>query len=322
MRRILLALFTCIGLVAGTLGMSVAPLAAAGPIPVDLSVEVKPSPAEVSPPGGIVVYEIIVRTSFADLTGTNFTTLPVDLTDSSLRGSYVASSSRLPSGCTAPADGTADPVITCDLNVAPGGSQAVWVALRTQPVVGTVQTKAEVSFDPSALSTVAESNPANNTRTEVTPVINNPNQSSALLHEGESMQFKDHVVTVLKSKNGVIVTLRDAPATGAACGSTMCDDGLHIGFAHNDHYEGEVRVDTNFGKGEPCRAISNPSCGDGLYIRKTVSMTPTKLLPCSTAPQPCHESSYKLNGDLHRVVLMESEDPDLLPPGSLPNIAG
>src|SRR5207237_603051 len=74
-------------------------------------------------------------------------------------------------------------------------------------------------------------------------------------------------------------------------------------------------IDVDFGPGDPCRGLGNENCHP-LFFRKG-ALAPTQPLPvCGTqgADDPCQETVYKSGTEFHFVVVMQTDDPDLLTP--------
>ncbi|HVL33724.1 MAG TPA: hypothetical protein VM600_09125 [Actinomycetota bacterium] len=271
----------------------------------DLGVDVVSDPASVSPAGGIVLYRI-------EVTNDGPIIAPADVTDATSGGTYVASASQIPSECTEPADGTVDPVVTCSFGpIAPGTGVELAVAIRTPAAEGSVSNTATVAVPPSAVG-VVDQNPANDTSSVTTPVVNDPNQSSALLKQGESLAFQNHVLTARATDKGVIASLSVAPASGT-CGTSPCGEGLSVGFSTDPRYQGDMGLLVDFGKGNPCRGIgSGARCAD-LYVKK--DGVATLLQSCGIGvPLPCVESVAKSKPNLQWTIRLRSEDPEFVPP--------
>jgi hypothetical protein len=254
-----------------------------------------------------VLYRVIVRNLGPSVA-------PVTATDSTSGGTYVAGSSTLPAGCSAPADGTVNPVISCNFGVQLAGwSAQLSVAIRTPAAAGTVTNTASVEVPPSSLG-VIDDNPSNDTASVATPVTNDVAGSAALLQVGETMAFQAHRLTVRSAAKGVIATMRVAPANGDMCGTSPCDTGLHVGFDTDPQYQGQLGLWLDFGKGNPCRGIGSGSDCAALFMRKdgVVTRVPT----CAAAPSasPCIEETSKDGPVIRWLVRLGSEDPDFVPP--------
>lgn len=312
MRRLLLSFLAASAAIAGLVGVQPVPAGAEGA--VDLSARVTAAPTVVSPVGGRVVYSVVFKNEGA-------VAVLADLEDATSGGSFLASGSTIPAGCTTPADGAANPVITCQRLLDPAQEVRLLVAILTPTTTSTVTNTAEAGLAPLQLGIDAA--PTNNTDSEATSVFNDPNSSASYLEEGDSLTFKTHKVTVRKSETGVIVRLADTLGGGRTCGNTLCADGLLIDFPLNDVYSAsDIEVDLNFGKGEACRSTNNAACGDAIYYVGPNGGAPQQVPACTSAPAaaptpvPCVRSMYKTSGgQLHIVVGMDSEDPELLPQG-------
>lgn len=314
MRRLFLSLLAASAAIASLVGVNTGTAGAEGI--VDLSADVTSAPTVVSPVGGRVVYSVVFRNEGA-------TSVLADLEDATTGGTYLASGSTIPTGCDGPADGAADPVVTCtNLLLAPAQEVRLYVAILTPTVTSTVVNTAEAALSPVPAPLI-DAVPTNNSDTVTTQVKNDPATSSSYLRQGDSLTFKTHTVTVRKSDTGVIVRLADAFGAGRTCGDALCADGLLIDFPLNDVYSAsDIEVDLNFGKGASCRSISNASCVDALYYVGPDGGAPELVPACTSAPAdaptpvPCVRSMYKSPaGQLHIVVGMDSEDPELLPQG-------
>lgn len=316
MRRLLITLSLAGSLVAASLGFASSPLRAehVAPTGVDLAASVSHSPNEVSPVGGIVVY---TATASNNSTVDPQVPLPARLVDVTDNGTLDLAGSKNLELCSF--DQLENPTITCDVELAFGEAFTIRVAIRTKAEPGTVTNTATVGFTPGAAHDFVDDDHSNDTASQTTQVFDDPNQSSALLHEGESMTFDGHVLTVRTAPHGVIVTMKTAPFNGDTCGATLCDEGLTVDFDTDPYYQGTVGLDTNFGKGAPCRSITNPDCVNELYAAKGTGAerTVTLIPSCATSPSssPCIEDEYKDTGaQLHQVLFMRSEDPDIKTP--------
>lgn len=316
MRRLLLSIVAALAaLTAALSGIGPAPAGAEGV--TDLSASVTGAPAAVSPVGGRVVYKV-------EFTNNGPTIVFADLRDETANGTFLAQGSTIPAGCSTPANGAANPVITCTtLAMNPGQRVTFYVAILTPTTTTTVTNTANAALSPIPVQPI-DGNSADNTDTASTPVFNDPDSSASYVRQGETLTYKTHAVTVRKSTTGVIVKLSTAPADGRSCGAgALCADGLRIEFPLNDIYTAsDVQVDLNFGKGEACRSITNSTCTDSLYYVGPSGGSPVLVANCTSAPAaepfpvPCVRSMYKSpSGQLHIVAGIDSDDPDLLPQG-------
>lgn len=281
--------------------------AVAAPI-ADAGVTNSSTPSTVSPPGGIAIYRVTV-------TNHGPAVAPVEVVDSTSGGTFVASSSQIPSGCTAPTDQSADPVVSCRFDaMLPGSTRQVVVAIRTPFTAGSVTNTATVSVPPTALG-ILDDNQANDTAATVTPVISDPNVSSALLLDGETLSFQNHDLTVRDSNNGVIASLSEAPPAGDMCGTVLCGSGLHVGFDADPYYQGSLGLTLRFPKDSThCHGLGDDSDCDALFIRKNSVVNRVPYCATSPAADPCVESTFKDGPAIRWVVRLTSVDPDFILP--------
>lgn len=287
---------------------------AGGLVPLaDLSSSTEGSPDAVSPVGGYVYYSVTFTNSGAPV--------PAELRNATTGGgTFDAGLSDIPGGCTAPATGTKDPVIVCDAALF-AGTIALEVAIKTPSSSTNIVSSSTAMVDPDAVTDVVDSDPANNASSDTTPVFNDPNGSSALVREGESLAFKTHKVAVRNGANGIVISLADALGEGDRCGNTLCGNGLHLGYGSDPDRQGNVIVELRFTT-DPCKGFGADKC-TAIYERKFDAagnkMAPRAVGPCvgaSYAPT-CIESITKDGSNFVHFVRMVSTDPDLLPPGTL-----
>lgn len=311
-----LSLFLAALLAASILSFGAGSAGALAPTVVDLSTSVTGEPATVSPVGGVVLY----TATFENLSAVPVPAVFSDATDA---GTFVASLSKIPAGCTAPSDGAPNPVISCQAVLQQGLPVVVEVAVRTPSVEGVVANTSTIAVDPTFLDDFVDSNSANDTATVATPVLNDPNSSSALVKEGESLTFGPHIVTVTDAPNGIVIMLADALGGGDTCGKTICGDGLHLDFGTDPDRQGYLQVELNFDT-DPCKGLGADKC-TALYERKfagTLDETITAIPRCSSLPATdtdttCLISVTKVGSNFRHLVRMYSVDPDILPSGTL-----
>jgi uncharacterized repeat protein (TIGR01451 family) len=273
----------------------------------DLAVTATGSPNEVSPVGGGLLHFVTARN---DGPSTTDITLLIDTTGG---GALNLGSSVIPSGCTAPANGTIDPSITCTFTGAESGdSFLVRVALKTSTTPGTQSTTASVSVPEN----VTDPAGGNNTVTLNTSVLNNPNGSFAFVPTGGTLGFGLSTLTASNAPNGVIALLAPAAANGAMSGTVPCDNGLLVDFDPNPDFQGTVTLLLDFGRGNPCRGLGNGSECWKLYMRKLGVVFQVPL--CKDAPDAdvCIEQVRKRSDapNIQWVVRLDSTDPEFLPP--------
>lgn len=305
-----LSLFLAAVLTATLLGLGGATAASTA----DLSTSVKGEPATVSPVGGIVLYTATFQ---------NHGTVPVPavFSDATDAGRFVAALSAIPAGCTAPPDNHPNPVISCEAVLSPGRPFVVEVAVRTPSSPGVVSNTSTIAVDPELVDKIVDGNDTNDTATVATPVLNDPNSSSALVQEEDSLAFGPHVVTVKDAPNGIVIMLANAPGGGDLCGPSLCGDGLHLDFGKDEDRQGTMHVELNFAT-DPCRGLGAEKC-TSVYERKhsgTADETITAVPRCSTttdATATCVIEVTKVGSNFRHLLRMYSEDPDLLPPLSV-----
>lgn len=287
---------------------------AIGAVPVaDLSSSTVGSPDAVSPVGGLVYYAVTFSSSGAPV--------PAELRNTTTGGgTFDAALSEIPAGCTAPATGTQDPVIVCDAALFTG-TISLEVAIKTPASATDIISTSTAMVDPDAVTDVVDSDPSNNASNDTTPVFNDPNSSTALVREGESLSFKTHKATVRNGANGIVISLADALGGGDRCGNTLCGDGLHLGYGEDPDRQGNVIVELRFAT-DPCKGYGADKCTT-VYERKFDAegnkLAPRPLEACvgdSYAPT-CIESIAKNGSKFVHYIRMVSTDPDLLPPGTL-----
>lgn len=287
---------------------------AIGAVPVaDLSSSTVGSPDAVSPVGGLVYYAVTFSHSGV--------AVPAQLRNTTTGGgTFDAALSEIPVGCTAPATGTQDPVIVCDQVLLPG-TIFLEVAIKTPASVTDIVSSSTAMVDPDAVTDIVDPDLSNNASSDTTPVFNDPNNSSALVREGESLTYKTHKVTVRSAANGIVISMADALGEGDRCGNTLCGDGLHLGYGEDDDRKGNVIVELRFAT-DPCKGYGAEKC-TAVYERKFDEngnkLAPQAVEACvgdSYAPT-CIESIAKDGSNFVHYVRMVSTDPDLLPPGTL-----
>jgi uncharacterized repeat protein (TIGR01451 family) len=302
MRRALLAVV--IAALAGVVGLPAVPAHAVLGVQADLAVTAAGTPATVAPPGGNVIY---------DVTATNNGPAPsvvVNFTDTvSGGGTIIAGETSVPAGCT-----VGNATVTCDdLVVISGQPRAFKVVVKTPSSIGNVVNSAHISSDIAGL----DENASNDNAQVSTPVTDNTNGSGSLVLSGQCLAYKDSKICVPQEVRGVIVALTDANLAGADCGGRPCAAGINVGFTQDDEYKAEdpthpLVVDLSFGKGYPCRSLSE-KCAD-IYVRESAGGPTYKLPLClpGNVFTPCEVERHKIGADVHWTINMLSNDPDLL----------
>ena len=320
MRKALLAVLAAGSLLAGLVGM--ASPAQSAELIVDFGVDVVSNPTVVSPPGETVEYRITV-TNYSPISSSAI------VTDTTTNGSLVSA----PAGCSAPAPGTVNPTVTCNVTVAAGASVELDVTIATASTPGVTSNAATVEVQSTVLNPVLDLNQANNTDTADTTVnaADGTGGSSAFLQKNESLRFRGHLLTVLDvygSSGGVSVRLADSVVTaGTQCGTTACnDEGLNVTYNDGERNVdgswqrsgGLVEIDVFFGSQDPCYGKGNPDCFS-LYYRVAPTDTAQPVASCvggmpTEGAGPCIVRVYKEGELFHQVVRMFTNDPDLLEP--------
>jgi len=297
MRSKFLRLGALAGLVAGLVAVPPAFQASASTL-VDLSVQDPPAAATPSPavaPGKGVLNTVTAKNASA-------VSVPADLTiTNSGGGTYQASSSTIPSGCSAPADGTTDPTIICHFTLlAPSQAIPVKVAIHA-PASGTLTDAATIAVPPTAIGFI-DNNSSNNSTSVSTTV--DPNAAAGLLRTGETLGFnqagQNDVVTNVDSAD-IVISLGVAPANGDQCGTSACADGLEV--TPDPNHVGLYQADVSFGKGIACRSVVDPPNCPPIFFRHPGN-PPFAAATCPTSTSfDCEVSRYKLPGaQVHYVV--------------------
>ncbi len=219
-------------------------------------------------------------------------------------------------GCAVPAAGTTNPTISCTATLAPGASKRIRVVIQTPTTApATVTNTATAAVNPGPLQLV-DLNTTNDSSTASTPVSDSTGVGSAgFVQQGGTLSYKRHVLTVRQADLGVVAYLNDVPAAQAAdCGGTPCEEGLRADFDQDPAFVGIVAIDVAFGKSDPCRGLGNPTCHP-LFFRKSPTSPTSPVASCGSqgTNDPCLERVYKNDG-FHYVVVMGTDDPDLLSP--------
>ena len=315
MRRLALSvLVAAAALVAASIVTVTTPAGALGL--VDLSASATANPAlAVSPPGSLVIYTATFKNEGSIEASGVFT-------NTTSNGKLIRASAGAPATCTVPAALTSDPAISCNATLAAGQSFAVRVVIQSPATAGAVITNTSKARATDALyqtvDDVQDLVIANNSKTVTTQVTasNTAAGSAAFVQEGGTLSYKKHVLTVRAADLGVVAYLSDVPAPQTAdCGGTPCNEGLRAEFDQDPSFFGLVAIDVNFGTGDPCRGLGNGSCHP-LFFRKGPLAPTAPILACGSqgADDPCLESTYKGGTEFHFVVVLQTDDPDLLSP--------
>jgi hypothetical protein len=301
MRRVALSILAVAAALTGALA-AVGPSAGAQGL-VDLSATSVSSPAAVSPPGGLVIFTTTFRNEGAVAVAGVFTNTTTGGTILEVDGDDTCS--------------TAGNTVTCRDTLAAGASKVVELIVQTPLTAGsTVTNTSSAAIDPGLIS-VLDLYPENNTSTVVTAVQATTGVgSAAFVPQGGTLAYKKHLLTVRQAELGVVAFLQDTPAvTSLDCGGEACQEGLRVDFDQDPRFAGLVDVDVNFGLSDPCRGLGADKCRPLFYFKPGMP-APAHIDLCgvASADVPCLESTYKANNEFHFVVVMTTDDPDLLTP--------
>lgn len=307
MRRLLLSVLAAVATLSGMLlGTTASPAGAAEvPVVVDVSTTSTANPLKngasvVSPPGALAFYEA---------TFTNSSVIPVTgtFTNTSSAGSVASASAT---GCTPTTSGL---TVSCTASVPANGTVTMRVAVRTPTTAGTITNTSTGKVSDAFVDLIT----SNDTSTITTQVQAPGAGSAGFVPEGGSLTYKKHVLTVRDADLGVVAFLSDTANAGTySCGSAPCKEGLHLDFDQDPRFFGIVAVDVNFGVDDPCRGLGSGAGCYSLYVRKGTALQPTPVPACNATQSngPCLERTYKTGTEFHSVVVMDTNDPDLLTP--------
>ena len=319
---------------ATVVGVLVAALAAVGGAPagallpgvIDVAVSVESKPATVSPPGELVLLEVVVS-------NVGLVALASDVGVDLPAGSAYRDDLSAP-GCQAAGDD-----VTCSVPLlAPGASRTLDVVAHTPPVPSP-----EGGYTTTATVTARDlleplEYRDNNTDTTVT-VVEAPNTAIAagLVEEGESLTLdvgdgRIYTLTVPQGVPGVIVReLAPRSGEGKICGTEPgCGDGFIIKFVE-DHPTFKALDPMNplianltFGYQDPCRGLGG-ACADMYWAPDDSEPVLQRMLNCpgssagtagdgTARPNPCINKRYKLSGVIYFDMRLLSLDPLNVPP--------
>lgn len=323
MRKVLLAVALAGATVAGLVGVA-SPVGALGI--VDLAATSTSDPGTVAPPGALVRYAVTFsNTSDSVLSGTGTGT------NETIGGGLFAALDGDASGCEV--DGTVDPVVTCDLSLAPGETKTFGVIVQTPDTPGELTNTSTASTDPDLLGVIPDVNTANNQQTSVTIVTAPAVGTAAFLRPGDTLTWRNHVMSIkalAPQSVGVVASMEDAiVAPGTACGDDRCStEGLRYGFEggnDGEPYEGRVTIMVDFEGDDPCFGYGAPKCF-ALYYRLPDPLTneiapnapATAVRDCGTAgldiKEPCLRGVLKNGAGFVYEVEANTNDPEIIPP--------
>lgn len=323
MRKVLLAVALAGVTIAGAVGVA-SPAGALGI--VDLAATSASDPGTVAPPGALVRYAVsFSNTPDSLLSGTGTGT------NQTVGGGTFVGLDGDASGCGV--DGTVDPVVTCDLSLAPGETKAFGVIVKTPATAGELTNTSTVSADPDLLGVIPDVNAANNAQTSVTTVTAPAVGTAAFLRPGDTLTWRNHVMSIksLAAQSvGVVASMEDAVvAPGTACGEQQCStEGLRYGFEGGnagEPYEGRVTIMVDFEADDPCYGYGAPKCF-ALYYRLPDPLT-NEIAPNAPAAgvrrcdveglgikEPCLRRVQKIGAGFVYEVEANTNDPEIIPP--------
>lgn len=301
MRRVALSILAVAAALTSALAAVGTPAGAAGLI--DLSATTVSSPEAVSPPGALLISTATFRNEGALAVAGVFTTTTTGGTIVDLLADDTCSAA----GAT----------VTCRDTLAAGATKVVELIVQTPLTAGSAVTATSSAAVDPGLVQVLDLFPANDNSTVVTAVQETTGVgSAAFVPEGGTLAYKQHLLTVRQAELGVVAFLEDTPAvTSLDCGGQPCREGLRVDFDQDPRFAGLVDVDVNFGISDPCRGLGADKCRPLFYLKPDMA-APAPIDLCGVATQhvPCLESTYKTGTEFHFVVVMTTDDPDLLTP--------
>lgn len=316
MRRVLLALLSTMALAGVMVTLPALPASGALIEAFDASVSVTDLVGEISPAGSYGLYEVA-----AEIEG--LTEADGTITTSVTGGAIDAERSDL-AACENQSAGT-----TCDVTIAPGEPTTIRLAVLSDAGATEVVVSSALVLDDDDTLVAVDVDETNNSDAATTPVTAT-GQSSAFVPEGDSLAFQangqTHVLTVTLAEGdggGAIVRMSD-PGT-MDCAGQPCN-GVHIEFEQGGDgqaFEAETEIDST-GDHDPCRGLGEGStCTDVYWRDPTGTKGPTvmtKLSACGFEAdgEPCLQQKYKVDGNIHYVTEMDTDDPDLGLPGIPP----
>lgn len=300
----------------------------------DMTVSLASLPAEVLPPGDLVLIQATVSDTIpAAVAMLGGGTLTVDL---ALGSAY---RDDLSSAACAAVDGD-----TAECTV-PGGGGVFDIVGHTPLTVGDATTNATIT----ATGPLAPFEDGSNNTATVTTAVTAAGEGIAagLVEEGESLSLvvgdgREFVLTVPEGVPGVIATVRTYQPTEADdCGGVPCRPGFHADFAQHPTYKAldptnPLITNQTFGSQDPCVGFGAP-CTD-VYTAHAPGDPLYKMPYCAGASgggagsgqalpdSPCINEKYrespakdkaKARAELSRIffdIRMLSNDPISVPP--------
>ena len=322
------------GLVPGTQAQEILPVA------VDMTVSIASVPAEVAPPGELVVYEVAVGQGVLPTAGT----VTVDLFGGQAYRDDLTDGSIAASG----ADVSCDPSGADVLCQVPAAAVSFEVIAHTAPTAGDQSVTALVaSTDDLAPLEYTPNNSA--TATTDVQVREEEGQVSGLLENGESMTLtsndgtgREYTMTVPETSDspGVIVTIRLEDAGTQLCPLptnplNRCGKGFVTTFEDHPYFKSEdptqpLLTHKTFGYLGPCVGYGG-TCSDIYYAQDENAPALSKMPDCTgrtgagagdgdvlkedgTVEKPCLNLKFRVGVVNWFEVLMLSNDPIELPP--------
>jgi hypothetical protein len=302
---------------------------------VDMTVSILSVPAEVAPPGELVVFDLSVGQGTLPSAGQ----VAVDLAPGQVYADDLTDGTNSASGGAVACDAAGADVL-CTV---PASAVAFEVVAFTAPTVGPQTTTATVSSTGS-LSLLEYS--SNNTASAVTDVQQQEQegQVSGLVERGESITLtsddgtgRAYTMTVPADSDspGVIVTIKLEDGGDELCPTSTnplnaCGNGFITTFEDHPYFRSEdpehpLVTDKTFGYLGPCLGFGG-TCSDIFYAKDENAPILSKMPDCTgrsgagagdgdaVPDSPCLNQKYKVDGINWFEVLMLSNDPIELPP--------
>lgn len=307
MRKLLLSVVAAVAAISGLLLGPVASPAGAVDVPVvvDVSSSTAAKPMQagesvVSPPGALAYY----TASF-----TNGSLIPVKgtFTNTTSAGSIVGATAV---GC---APTTSNLTVSCTTTVPANGTVSFAVTVQTPTTPGSITNTSTARVGDQFVDLIT----SNDSSSVTTTVQAAGTGSAGFVPENGTLTYKKHVLKVTDADLGVVAFMSDTPNAGTyACGSSPCSQGLRLDFDQDPAFFGRVSVDVNFGIDDPCRGLGASAGCYSLYVKKPADAAPTAIPACNATQSngPCLQRTYKVGTEFHSVVILDTNDPDLLTP--------
>lgn len=313
------------GCLLATGGASLNQARAATPAVPNLTATVTSNPTSVSPPGKVALYRFKV---------VNNGTLPallVTITDTTTNGAVIAST--LSPGCSASGN-----TVTCSVQtLLPGQAFEGKVGVRSQTAPGSITNTVTAS------GFLPDGDPADNTASVTTPVVNDPS-ARALVLPGESLSQVSSVVNqtisvpTAPTVTGAFARLADFTTPPAGFGNGAIAD-----MSEDQDYFARDRANpiswtVQFASEDPCNGNGNPTCTGIAYLESPTDTTPETVPYCpgyggepggagsgvlGPTQKVCMNDIVKVRNKFRYFMKILSNDPIVIPPLSgFGNISG